>query len=131
MNLFFKSNTKRGLSAVEKTTAGPAKTLLTEPTRHRAVSQMSPLAARGGTVSIAFSAGKPIDCFRGAVYPQCQTHVRVPASGLAYRTTLCALAAPNHISPTSPWSRKLSSSCVYAFSQLRQERATEGQKSGE
>jgi len=71
--------------------------------------------------------GKSPSIFRGAVYPRCsrdEARVRVPA--FAYRTTLRVLPAPNHISPTSPWSWKLSSSCAYAFSQLRQERTTRG-----
>lgn len=96
---------------------------------------MSPLASGArATVSIARwllrFRGKAHRFFRGAL-SVVRDACRVPAFAFAYRTTLRALAAPNHISPTSPCSRKLSSSCAYAFSQLRQERATEGQKSGE
>ena len=86
------------------------------------------------TVSIAsrlfsFPRESPL-IFRGAVYLRYNTR-RVFAcqtaglSGFAYRTILRVLAAPNHISPTSPWSWKLSSSCAYTFSQLRQERTSE------
>jgi len=61
-----------------------------------------------------------LSIFHCVVYSRCVRRVFAVSPWLAYRTILRELAVPNHISPTSPWSRKLSSSWAYAFSQLQE-----------
>lgn len=65
--------------------------------------------------------------FSAVQYIDGKTRVRVWNDWFTYRTTLRELPVPNHISPTSPWSRKLASSCPYLFSQLQEAQTSKWQ----
>lgn len=88
------------LSAVEKTIAGPARRQESKRYRRRkrgrplGLADVATSSARGNSLdcaaTVCVSAGKPIDFLRCAVYPQCETRVRVPIfSGLSLTVRPC------------------------------------------